>query len=50
MRDYFNREKIKESFENIKNNIEIYSIERQIESFEKVYQILINKVKKNENI
>ena len=50
MRDYCNREKIKESFENIKNNIEIYSIERQIESFEKVYQILINKVKKNENI
>lgn len=50
MRDYCNREKIKENFENIKNNIEIYSIERQIENFEKVYQILINKVKENEKI
>ncbi len=50
MKEYCNRDKIKSSFENIKNNIGIYSIERQIDSFEDVYQILINKVKKNEKV
>lgn len=50
MKEYCNRDKIKSNFENIKNNIGIYSIERQIDSFEEVYQTLINKVKKNEKV